>query len=416
MKISTIKIVSIIFITLSLASLFPAASFSQPEDKAPLPLSDELLNNETPFTELAILLSPLSVTELQTLADHWFQNVQVAAEEVAQAQIAYRFGQPEEALAAQAALPTKIRVRNDLLRKLSEIARSLERKGGNADYIAQLRYYRNALLYSDMRFSDLRTKFVRLYMWVASRDGGGALVLGAMGVALMVGIAIAAAGTVRALTMKWVMQIPNVSKLLAVFLSKSAFWIIIVLAALMMLVSYGIDITPFFALIGGASFILAFAFQDTLSNLASGLMIMINRPFDEGDYVEIGTAIGKVQSVNIIATRIVTPDNRTVVVPNKQVWGAVITNSSIAQTRRVEMTFSIPLRDGAERIEEKVKEVLEMQPLILKNPAPQTGWSKIGTTAADMTMRFWVKKQDTSSAQWDLNRKVKTLFKELGLA
>ena len=108
----------------------------------------------------------------------------------------------------------------------------------------------------------------------------------------------------------------------------------------------GVDISPVFALIGGASFILAFAFQDTLGNLASGLMIMINRPFDEGEYVDIGGVAGTVKSVSIVATTVTTPDNQVIVIPNKNVWGNVITNVTASDTRRVDLVFGISYEDS----------------------------------------------------------------------
>jgi small conductance mechanosensitive channel len=109
----------------------------------------------------------------------------------------------------------------------------------------------------------------------------------------------------------------------------------IVLAAL------GVNITPLFALVGGASFIAAFALQDTLGNLAAGLMIMINRPFDEGDYVSVAGVGGTVSHVSVVSTTVTTPDDQVIVIPNSKVWGDVITNVTASDMRRVDLTFGI---------------------------------------------------------------------------
>jgi small conductance mechanosensitive channel len=91
--------------------------------------------------------------------------------------------------------------------------------------------------------------------------------------------------------------------------------------------------------------IIGLALQNTLGNFANGLMIMVNRPFDEGDYVDIGGTTGTVKSVSIVATTAITPGNKGIVIPNKQVWGNVITNFTANETRRVDLVFSIGYGD-----------------------------------------------------------------------
>ncbi|SLN37931.1 Small-conductance mechanosensitive channel [Roseovarius litorisediminis] len=104
------------------------------------------------------------------------------------------------------------------------------------------------------------------------------------------------------------------SKILEAFFVGAAFWLIIAVGLLFVLAALGVNVTPLFAMIGGASFFLAFAFQDTLGNLASGLMIMINRPFDEGDYVQVGGVGGTVRSVSISTSQgHIVPDKFTMI-------------------------------------------------------------------------------------------------------
>jgi small conductance mechanosensitive channel len=121
---------------------------------------------------------------------------------------------------------------------------------------------------------------------------------------------------------------------------------VLVVSLMIALSAVGVDKTPIFALIGGASFIIAFAFQETLGNLASGLMIMISRPFDEGHYVDVSAVADTIESVNMVSTTIVTPDNQVIVIPNKNVWGNVITNVTDSQTRRVDLVFGISYEDS----------------------------------------------------------------------
>lgn len=132
----------------------------------------------------------------------------------------------------------------------------------------------------------------------------------------------------------------------------------------------GVNVTPLFAMIDGASFILAFAFQDALGNLASGFIIMINRPFDEGDYVVIGGTGGTVRSVSVVATTVTTPDNQVIVIPNKSVWGNAITNVTASDTRRVDLVFGISYNDAIPDVLRVIEGTVKAHPLVLADPEP----------------------------------------------
>jgi small conductance mechanosensitive channel len=178
----------------------------------------------------------------------------------------------------------------------------------------------------------------------------------------------------------------------------------IVLAAL------GVNITPLFALVGGASFIIAFAMQETLSNLAAGLMIMINRPFDEGDFVQVAGLGGSVKHVSIVSTTIATPDNQVIVIPNSKVWGDVITNVTASDTRRVDLVFGIGYSDSIEQAQRVLEEVVAQHPLILKEPAPVIRVSELADSSVNFIVRPWTKTSDYWSVYWDLQRAVKEAF------
>jgi small-conductance mechanosensitive channel len=154
---------------------------------------------------------------------------------------------------------------------------------------------------------------------------------------------------------------------------------------------------PIFAMIGGASFILAFAFQDTLGNLANGLMIMINRPFDEGDYVLVGGVGGTVKTVSIVATTVNTPDNQVIVIPNKNVWGNVITNVTASDTRRIDLVFGISYDDSIEDAQKVMDEVVHAHPLVLKDPEPVIRVHELGASSVNFVCRPWALTTD----YWD---------------
>jgi small conductance mechanosensitive channel len=178
----------------------------------------------------------------------------------------------------------------------------------------------------------------------------------------------------------------------------------------------GVDITPLFALVGGASIILAFAMQDTLSNLASGLMIMIYRPFDEGDFVDVGGVAGTVKTTNIVATTVTTPDNQVIVIPNKNVWGNIITNVTASDTRRVDLVFGISYDDSIPEAIHVLEEAVAAHPLVLKEPEPTIRVNELADSSVNFICRPWVKTDDYWTVYWDLTRHVKELFDEAGIS
>ena len=111
----------------------------------------------------------------------------------------------------------------------------------------------------------------------------------------------------------------------------------------------GIEIGPLLAGVGVAGFILGFALQETLSNFASGLMILFYQPFDVGDVVEAGGVSGKVYQMSLVSTTIMTFDNQKLIVPNNKIWGDVIRNKTAENTRRVDMVFGISYTDDIDR-------------------------------------------------------------------
>jgi small conductance mechanosensitive channel len=221
---------------------------------------------------------------------------------------------------------------------------------------------------------------------------------------------------VRRVARRWVAHVPNLSKLLQAFAVVVIYWLTIAVGLMVVLSSLGIDITPVFALIGGASFIMAFALQDTLGNLAAGLMIMINRPFDEGDYVDIGGVAGTVKAVSIVSTVVTTPDNQVIVVPNSKVWGNVITNVTASETRRVDLVFGIAYEDSIEEAQRVLETVVERHPLVLPEPEPVIRVNGLGDSSVDFICRPWALSSDYWTVYWDLTRQVKEAFDAAGIS
>jgi small conductance mechanosensitive channel len=145
-------------------------------------------------------------------------------------------------------------------------------------------------------------------------------------------------------------------------------------------------------------------------------MIMINRPFDEGDYVDIGGVAGTVKAVSIVSTVVTTPDNQVIVVPNSKVWGNVITNVTASETRRVDLVFGIAYEDSIEEAQRVLEAVVRAHPLVLPEPEPVIRVNALGTSSVDFICRPWALSSDFWTVYWDLTRQVKEAFDAAGIS
>ena len=150
----------------------------------------------------------------------------------------------------------------------------------------------------------------------------------------------------------------NISGLAREFFIKTAGRLILLFGFIIALAQLGIEVGPLLAGLGIAGFIIGFALQDTLSNFASGMLILVYRPFDVGDVIEAGGVTGKVDKMNLVSTMVLTFDNQLLVVPNKQIWSGVIRNVTHQDKRRVDMTFGIGYSDDIPKAEKVLMEIV----------------------------------------------------------
>ena len=177
----------------------------------------------------------------------------------------------------------------------------------------------------------------------------------------------------------------------------------------------GISIGPLLTGLGIAGFIIGFALQDTLSNFASGMMILIYRPFDVGDYVEGGGVTGRVDRMSLVNTTFKTLDNQVIVVPNNLIWQQVIKNVTAQRTRRVDLTFGISYSDDIDEAKAILHDVVEKHRACLKTPEPNIRVGALGESSVDLICRPWVRTDDYWDTYWDLTEIVKKRFDEAGI-
>lgn len=176
-----------------------------------------------------------------------------------------------------------------------------------------------------------------------------------------------------------------------------------------------INIGPILAVVGAAGFVVAFALQNTLSNFASGIMIMIYRPYDVGDIIKVGGVIGRARSMNLVNTTIATFDNQLLIVPNNTIWGDTITNITGSDTRRVDLLFGINYEDEIETALRILREIVDEHPLVLKEPEPLIAVQELAEYTVNIICWSWSKTGDYWRVYRDITRSVKERFEAAGM-
>ena len=218
------------------------------------------------------------------------------------------------------------------------------------------------------------------------------------GINLLIAIAIFVVG-------KWIAQMVQntfekllrrreVDEVLVDFLGTIVFTLVVVAAVVAAFDQIGIPATSFMAIIGAAGLAIGLALKDSLSNFASGVMLVLFRPFTKGDFIDAGGVTGVVDEVRLVSTTIITPDNKLVTVPNSLVYNSTITNYSAKETRRLDMVFGVGYDDDLKVAAGVLEKICREHPKVLDNPATGIFISNLGDSSVDFGVRPWVKGDD----------------------
>jgi small conductance mechanosensitive channel len=173
---------------------------------------------------------------------------------------------------------------------------------------------------------------------------------------------------------------------------------IIIVAVVAAVDILGIPATSFMAIIGAAGLAVGLALKDSLSNFASGVMLVLSRPFTKGDFVDAGGIMGTVEEIDLVSTLLVTPDNKQIIVPNALMYTSAITNYSAKDTRRVDMVIGVGYDDDLKLAASVLKKICQDNPKILDAPGTKIFINNLGDSAVDFVVRPWVKSED----YWDV--------------
>ena len=177
----------------------------------------------------------------------------------------------------------------------------------------------------------------------------------------------------------------------------------------------GVETTSLLAVLGAAGLAVGLALQGSLSNFASGVLIVAFRPYKVGDFIEGGGVSGSVDEVQIFTTVLKTPDNKKVIIPNSQIMNGIITNYSAHDTRRVDLVFGCGYGDDIDKVYKVLEEIIAAENRILKDPAPSIALNTLADSSVNFNVRPWVKKEDYWAVYNGLTEQVKRSFDAAGL-
>jgi len=199
----------------------------------------------------------------------------------------------------------------------------------------------------------------------------------------------------------------NLDSTLSGFLRNLIYGVLVVLLVVTALGVLGVPSAPLVAALGTAGLAIGLALQGSLSNLAWGVLLVLFRPFRVGDYVSAGGSEGTVQSINLMHTQLILPDNREAILPNAKIGGDVVVNYNRRGTRRFELKLGIAYRDDADQVMAAIMQLMASDPRILPEPAPGVWIEGLAAQTVNLVLRGWTRSGDNWGAQTDLLRAIK---------
>jgi small conductance mechanosensitive channel len=191
-----------------------------------------------------------------------------------------------------------------------------------------------------------------------------------------------------------------------------ALFTFVILAAL---AQVGIQTTSFIAVLGAAGLAIGLALQGSLSNFAAGFLMILFRPFKVGDFIEGAGVAGTVEEIQIFTTTVMTPDNKTVIIPNAKLTGDNIVNYTKKGTRRVDMVFGIGYGEDIDKARQVIRDIVSKDARILKDPAPVIAVSELADSSVNFVVRPWSKADDYWNVYFDVTEKVKKALDAEGI-
>jgi len=200
------------------------------------------------------------------------------------------------------------------------------------------------------------------------------------------------------------------------FLDKLIYYILLVTVILAAADQVGIKTTSFLAILGAAGLAIGLALKDSLSNFASGVMLILFQPFRVGDGITAAGVTGKVERIDIFSSVLLTPDNQKIIIPNSSITSNVIINITANPTRRIDLVIGISYDDDIKLAKETIETLFKKDSRILSDPAPTIALGELGASSVDLVVRPWVKTEEYWDVRFDLMENIKLTFDEKGIS
>lgn len=189
-----------------------------------------------------------------------------------------------------------------------------------------------------------------------------------------------------------------------------------IVAIVIVLDIFGVNTNSIVALLGAAGLAVGLALKDTLSNIASGIMMLILRPFRVGDYITFSGTGGTVEEISLFTTILQTPDGQYISAPNSNVWNATIQNSTRNGTRRMDVVVGVAYDDDLDAGFRALQQIVDEESRFLKDPAPQVMVQSLGDSSVNLQIRAWATVDDYWAIWWEMQKKVKVGVEAAGLS
>lgn len=223
------------------------------------------------------------------------------------------------------------------------------------------------------------------------------------------------ASRIRAIVRKG-LEAKDVDPTLVSFGSSILYYALMVAVIIAAVQQLGFQTTSLVAIVGAAGLAVGLALQGSLANFASGVLIILFRPFQVGDVIDAAGQIGSVKEIGILMTILSSADNKKIVIPNSAIMGGTITNITAHDTRRVDMTVCVGYSDDLDKVQEVILDVLNADERVLKDPAPQVVVGELADSSVNFTVRPWCKKEDYWGVFFDFQKTIKQRLDKEGFS
>jgi small conductance mechanosensitive channel len=392
-------------------------AIAQRDSGSPPPQPITLSDSEIPLDHLQVVLRPLTREELEIELGGWLDLLRKKIHEVGNVELkvmALGEGDSDDQLGQQlVALRT---TETGIAERARMVLDQLKSKGGDVESAEQFIATVSDISETTDATSRRAAWVAEFRIWIDSDEGGKYWAKRAtLAVIILLVFWMISKFAGRSVA-KALSRHAQASTLLENFARRTAGGVVFVIGVMLSLATLGVPLGPLMALVGGGGFIIGFALQETLGNFASGMLIMVYRPFDVNDYVSVAGDEGTVKEMSLVSTKLLTIDNKVLVIPNKMAWSGTITNYTGKDTRRVDLVFGIGYDDDIQHATDVLIEIAGEHKLVLDEPAITVHVDELADSSVNLFCRPWVKTGDYWTVHWDLTRQVKERFDAEGIS